>query len=98
MAETGSRKPATDMSAAINMGMLRREGLTIGRKESEVADKIRKELKEKGLKGFKKGGKVKKAGVYKLHKGEKVITAKQAAASKKPAAKKPAVRLRGRRI
>jgi len=28
--------------------------------------------------GFKHGGKVKKTGIYKLHKGEKVLTAKQA--------------------
>jgi len=27
---------------------------------------------------FKHGGKVKKTGIYKLHKGEKVLTAKQA--------------------
>jgi len=30
------------------------------------------------LKSFKKGGKVKKTGVYKLHKGEKVVPAKKA--------------------
>lgn len=28
--------------------------------------------------GFKHGGKVKKTGIYKLHKGEKVLTARQA--------------------
>ena len=43
-----------------------------------------------GPKSFKKGGKVKKTGIYKLHKGEKVVTAKQA--------KRPASKLRGRRI
>lgn len=33
---------------------------------------------------FKKGGKVKKTGAYKLHKGEKVITAKAVKAKKCP--------------
>jgi len=28
-------------------------------------------------KGYKKGGKVKKTGIYKLHKGERVLTKKQ---------------------
>jgi len=39
---------------------------------------LRRELSDKGLPGFKKGGKVKKTGVYKLHKGEKVLTASAA--------------------
>jgi hypothetical protein len=38
----------------------------------------------KPLGSFKKGGKVKKTGIYKLHKGEKVLNAKQT----KKAAKK----------
>jgi hypothetical protein len=38
-----------------------------------------------GSKGLKRGGKVKKTGVAKVHKGERVLTAKQA---KKPAVKK----------
>ena len=44
----------------------------------------------RGLQGFKKGGKVKKTGVYKLHKGEKVVTAKAAAkqAQRKPPPRK----------
>ena len=36
-----------------------------------------KKLKSGYIAGFKKGGKVKKTGVYKLHKGEKVLTKKQ---------------------
>lgn len=39
---------------------------------------LRLELQEKGLKGFKRGGKVKKTGVYRLHKGERVKTKAQA--------------------
>ena len=34
--------------------------------------------------GFKKGGKVKKTGMARVHKGERVLTAKQANAMKKP--------------
>lgn len=33
--------------------------------------------REASYKSFKKGGKVKKTGVYKLHKGEKVLSAKR---------------------
>jgi hypothetical protein len=40
-----------------------------------------------GGKSFKKGGTVKKTGVYKLHKGEKVIPAKKPAAKKLVAAR-----------
>jgi hypothetical protein len=36
----------------------------------------------KPLGSFKKGGKVKKTGVYKLHKGERVLNAKQTAKTK----------------
>ncbi len=36
------------------------------------------------LGSFKKGGKVKKTGVYKLHAGEKVLNAKQTKAAEKP--------------
>jgi hypothetical protein len=32
-------------------------------------------LKALGIPGFKKGGKVKKTGIYKLHKGETVVPA-----------------------
>jgi hypothetical protein len=51
----------------------------------DITAKLRAELADKGLKGFKRGGKVKKTGVAKVHKGERVLTAKQA---KKPAVKK----------
>ncbi len=44
----------------------------------DVSRQLRQELSAKGLKGFKRGGKVKKTGVYKLHKGEKVLTRRQA--------------------
>jgi hypothetical protein len=40
------------------------------------------------LGGFKRGGKVKKTGLAKLHKGERVLTAKQAKAAPKRAAPK----------
>jgi hypothetical protein len=45
-----------------------------------------------GIPGMKKGGKVKRTGLHKLHKGEKVITAKAA----KKEEKKPASRTRRR--
>lgn len=40
------------------------------------------------IQSFKKGGMVKKTGLAKLHKGEKVLTVKQVAKSKKKISKK----------
>ncbi len=79
MAEQGSRDPATEKSAMNNV-------LKIGRKDNGlnidaramISQQLRNELREKGLQGFRRGGKVKKTGVYKLHKGEKVLTRRQA--------------------
>ena len=46
-----------------------------------------------GLEDFKKGGVVRKTGVYKLHRGERVVPAKpQGAARRAPSAAKPAAR------
>jgi hypothetical protein len=91
MAEPGSRRSASIGTAYENLLKLQRER---GEKESDpfegspasITRKLRDELSDKGLKGFKRGGKVKKTGVYKLHKGEKVVTAKttRAMASRKP--------------
>ncbi|HSR75960.1 MAG TPA: hypothetical protein VLN57_05180 [Xanthobacteraceae bacterium] len=50
-----------------------------------VTKDLRQELREKGLKGFKRGGTVKTTGVAQVHKGERVLTAKQA---KTPAVKR----------
>lgn len=78
MAEAGSRRPASDLSASGNVWKLTRgpDAETSDMYEAQdVTNKLRKELEAKGLKGFKKGGKVRKTGVYKLHKGEKVVPA-----------------------
>lgn len=44
----------------------------------------------KDIPGFKKGGRVKKTGVAKVHKGEVVLTAKQARSLKKSGRKRVA--------
>jgi hypothetical protein len=81
MAEADSRTPASNETAWSNARRIA-SGMPVGSRlhgEAEfITDKLRKELSEKGLKGFKRGGKVKKTGVYKLHKGEKVKTRSQA--------------------
>jgi hypothetical protein len=46
----------------------------------DITRKLRQELVDKGIKGFKKGGKVTKTGKAKVHKGEFVV---KAAAAKK---------------
>jgi hypothetical protein len=81
MAERDSRTPANSWTARLNAQQIR-AGMPPGfpsQAESEkITDDLRKELSDKGIKGFKRGGKVKKTGVYKLHKGEKVKTRSQA--------------------
>jgi hypothetical protein len=83
MAERDSRTPASNKTAGSNAYRIAAEmptwkdPVTLGDADS-ITDKLRKELGEKGIKGFKRGGKVKKTGVYKLHKGEKVKTRSQA--------------------
>ena len=76
MPESGSRRPASSRSAMENVDKLQQEPMEgAGTDMYRATQKLRRELQEKGIKGFKRGGKVKKTGVYKLHKGEKVVTA-----------------------
>jgi hypothetical protein len=67
--------------------------------EIQAAVKFRQEIRSKpGLEGFKRGGRVKKTGVYKLHRGERVV--KAATAKKRApvrAVRKSAASSRGRR-
>jgi hypothetical protein len=85
VAESGRRTPASEISAFKNLLKLRGEPGARDMLTSEsISSALRKELDAKGLKGFKRGGKVKKTGVAKVHKGERVLTSKQA--------KRPAVR------
>lgn len=67
----------------MNLGQIGRETglgdkLQNRRAMTETSRSLREELRAKGLKGFKKGGKVNKTGPAKLHKGERVLTASQA--------------------
>jgi hypothetical protein len=99
MAERGSRTPASSRTAGENIARLSHEPDTPFMDAMErITTKLRKELEDKGLRGFKRGGRVKKTGVAKVHRGERVLTKKQAAkpavkkAVRKPVARKPAVR------
>jgi hypothetical protein len=46
-------------------------------KSEDVEKVITNETNKQALGSFKRGGKVKRTGTYKLHKGEKVLTKKQ---------------------
>lgn len=72
-------EPASSRTAERNVREMMREGVDPW-KGLSISQKLRKELAEKGLKGFKRGGIVKKTGVAKLHKGERVLTVKQSKA------------------
>jgi hypothetical protein len=90
-------KPASSRTAIANIAQLMREGSLSNLKTgADVTRALRSELAAKGLKGFKRGGKVKKTGVAKLHKGERVLTAKQAKAMPKKATSKAPARQRRR--
>jgi hypothetical protein len=81
VAESGSRTPASVVTAKQNALKIAREPgpTSVGSSSAQsTTTDLRRELSDKGLPGFKKGGKVKKTGVYKLHKGEKVLTASAA--------------------
>ena len=41
-----------------------------------VSNDLAAELKRKGIRGFKRGGRVRRTGIYKLHRGEHVIPAR----------------------
>lgn len=84
MAERGARTSADALTADENVRQIINDERDLlksmgSRRMLDVSQQLREELAGKGLKGFKKGGKVKKTGVYKLHAGEKVVTAKKAA-------------------
>ena len=75
----GGKRSASNTSASRNISQIIREkppGEIDPVEAVEVTRQMRQELNDKGIKGFKRGGKVKKTGVYKLHKGEKVIPAR----------------------
>jgi hypothetical protein len=46
-------------------------------KQSNIEEYQRGVASEKGIKSYKKGGKVKKTAIYRLHKGERVLNPKQ---------------------
>lgn len=84
MAEPGGRRPASEATAEENLRRIAGEQGQISGADKFISKVLREELLRKGFKGFKRGGKVKKSGVAKVHRGERVLTAKQA---KKPAVK-----------
>ena len=82
MAEKGSRTPADSITAMHNLSTIMEEDESIplyGRsripfsRAMGASSRMRKALDEAGLKGFRRGGKVRSTGVYKLHKGELVV-------------------------
>jgi len=45
---------------------------------SHVRQRMRKQGEEAAAKGYKRGGRVRRTGIAKVHKGERVLTVKQA--------------------
>lgn len=66
-----------------NLSEIRREMRSGGERPSlsygmmgQITSDLRDELARKGLPGFRKGGRVKRTGIYRLHAGERVIPAR----------------------
>lgn len=70
-------KPVLDPNLKITSPELAREASEKKGKWYNWSENIRKGTPQKNLGSFKKGGKVKKTGMYKLHKGEHVMTKKK---------------------
>lgn len=87
------RIPASVATSRMNAAKIAREGGTKGiLNDLDITRRLRQELSDKGLRGFKKGGKVQKTGKAKVHKGEYVV---KASAAKKAGPKKLAQLNRG---
>jgi hypothetical protein len=72
--------PATDRTALRNLKIIQGESDLRNPDGSlavpiyTISDRLRAQLERAGLKGFKNGGHVEKDGIYKLHKGEYVLS------------------------
>ena len=77
MAEPDARDPASAISAMRNTRIIAGES---GRRATvddyATTSRLRRELREKGIQGFRRGGRVHRTGIYKLHRGERVIPAR----------------------
>ena len=68
-------------TALVNASRLTREMRKEGMRPSRfnfsdamrITNRLRDELGRAGIKGFKRGGRVHRTGIYKLHRGERVI-------------------------
>lgn len=64
-------------TASINLSRIAREqGRSPSAQDRDISNRLREELRDKGIPGFRKGGRVKRTGIYRLHKGERVIKAR----------------------
>lgn len=79
MAEEGYDSPASDRTATSNLFHIRNQMRESGRDIPSIdamrgrSEELRRELRAKGIQGFKRGGRVHRTGIYKLHRGERVI-------------------------
>ena len=77
MPEPGYRTPADNWTALSNLQRLQRQGDIPRRgfgQAAETTDALREELRDKGLPGFKRGGRVHRTGLYKVHAGERIVS------------------------
>lgn len=81
MADPDQREPASDSSAMRNLARIGGERWDYGPRIKpgdafDLSRRLREELRDKGIQGFKRGGRVHRTGIYKLHRGERVIPAR----------------------
>jgi len=80
--EVGGRRPASDTTASQNTKRIYREMLGAADRVPSLGDMnrrtqdLRDELGRAGIQGFRRGGRVHRTGIYRLHRGERVIPAR----------------------
>ena len=82
MADSDNSRAASVSTRRVNAVKVAREPETptqVGAGDAvAISEELAAELRSRGIKGFKKGGTVRRTGIYKLHKGEQVIPAGKA--------------------
>ena len=82
MADDDNARPASRWQRSLNtrqiLGEMRAQGRRIPDNDAHAASRdLARRMDEIGIPGFKRGGRVHRTGIYRLHRGERVIPARK---------------------